>query len=82
MTPILAVIVDIQELAYTVLASIVAATAVTIAVSLAIRGTARYVDHSQNGRVALAYGSLALAGICVLAALAMLGFGLYVMISG
>ena len=76
-----AVIVDVQDLAYTVVAALVAATTVTIAISLAIRGAARYDDLHQQGRIAASYGSLAVAGVSVIVALAMVGLGLYVMVS-
>jgi hypothetical protein len=76
-----AVIVDVQDLAYTVLAALVAATAVTIAISLAIRGAARYADLQQQGRIVASYGSLALAGISAVVALAMVALGIFVMVS-
>jgi hypothetical protein len=78
---VVAVIVDFKDLGYTVVASVIAATAITIAISLAIRGAARYAELSQHGRSLAGYGALALASVSATVALALVALGLFVMIA-
>ena len=60
---LLAEVVNWVELGESVAAGAVAAIALTIVVSLGIRGTAKYVDYSQDGRMTAAYLSLAVGGL-------------------
>ena len=78
----LATIVNWAELGQSVLAGAVAAIAITIVVSLGIRGTARYVDHNLEGRTAAAVLSLAVGGISVVLTLGLIVFGIYLMVAG
>ena len=65
-----------------VAAGAIAAIALTIVVSLGIRGTAKYVDYHQEGRMTAAYMSLAVGGLAVLLTAAMIILGIYLMVAG
>lgn len=79
---ILASLVNWGHLFESVVAGAVAAIVLTIVVSFGIRGTAKYVDYIQEGRTALAYGSLAIGGISLLLTLGLIILGIYLMVSG
>ena len=74
-------IVDTAELLSSVVAALVAAILFTLAVSLAIRGAARYVDYGSEGRVVAATVSLALSVLFGVLAIALVATGLYLLIS-
>lgn len=78
----LAVAVDVSDLWQTVAAAFVAGIGVTTAFSLAILGVARFADARRDGRpaVAIAFASLAVAGLLV--TFAAVGLGIALMASG
>jgi len=78
----LATLVNWSELFQSVAAGAISAILLTTVVSLGIRGTAKYVDYSQDGRMFLAYSSLAVGGICFLVTLAMIILGISLMVNG
>lgn len=78
----LAEVVNWAELGESVAAGAIAAIALTIVVSLGIRGTAKYVDFSQEGRMGAAYMSLAVGGLAVLLTVGMIVLGIYLMVAG
>lgn len=75
-------VVNWAELGESVAAGAIAAIALTIVVSLGIRGTAKYVDYGQEGRMTAAYLSLAVGGLAVLLTVAMIITGIYLMVAG
>ena len=77
----LATVVNWSELAESVAAGAIAAITLTIVVSLGIRGTAKYVDHSQDNRMGLAYASLAVGGVSVILTAALIILGIYLMVA-
>lgn len=79
---LLAEVVNWTELGESVAAGAIAAIAITIVVSFGIRGTAKYVDYSQEGRMGAAYCSLAVGGISIVLTLAMILMGIYLMVAG
>jgi hypothetical protein len=79
---ILATLVNWEQLLESVAAGAISAIVLTVVVSLGIRGTAKYVDYSQEGRMALAYSSLAVGGISVVLTVALIVLGIYLMVSG
>jgi len=79
---LIAEVVNWTELGESVAAGAVAAIALTIVVSLGIRGTAKYVDYSQEGRMAAAYGSLAVGGLAVVLTAVMIVTGIFLMVAG
>lgn len=79
---LLATVVNWPELLESVLAGAVSAILITIVVSLGIRGTAKYVDYNLEGKTAAAIGSLAVGGISVVLTLAIIVFGIYLMVAG
>lgn len=79
---VLATLVNVEELLASVAASIVAALVLAITVSLGIWGTTRYVDLNLEGRGAAAYGALAIGGAGILATVALIAFGLFLLVSG
>lgn len=82
MNLLLATVVDWKTLGESVLAGSVSAIAITIVVSLGIRGTAKYVDYNLEGRTMAAIGSLAVGGISVLLTIGMIVLGIYLMVAG
>jgi hypothetical protein len=73
MSAVLATVVDTKALLDTVIASVVAGVGITLIFSLAILGTARFIDSSRDGRPAAAavFGTLAaLAAVAFLGAIA------------
>lgn len=79
---ILATLVNWGQLLESVVAGSVSAIVLTIVVSFGIRGMAKYVDYHQEGRVVLAYGSLAVGGISVILTLGLIVLGIYLMVAG
>lgn len=79
---LLATVVNWSELLQSVAAGAVSAILITIVVSLGIRGTAKYVDYNLEGRTAPALASLAVGGISVVLTIAMIIFGIYIMVAG
>ena len=79
---LLAEVVNWAELGESVAAGAIAAIALTIVVSLGIRGTAKYVDYGQDGRMTAAYLSLAVGGLSVLVTATMIILGIYLMVAG
>jgi len=77
----LATVVNWSELAESVAAGAIAAITLTVVVSLGIRGTAKYVDYSQDNRMALAYASLAVGGVSVILTAALIILGIYLMVT-
>ena len=77
----LATVVNWSELAESVAAGAIAAITLTIVVSLGIRGTAKYVDYSQDNRMGLAYASLAVGGVSVILTAALIILGIYLMVA-
>ena len=77
----LAALVDWTELVESIVTGAVGAIALTTVVSLGIRGTARYIDYSLDRRMGMAYASLVVGGVSVLLALALIIFGLYLMVA-
>jgi hypothetical protein len=67
---VLATIVDTTALWQTIAYALVAAVGVTLIFSLAIRGAARFGDHSRDGRTLAAAmsGGLAVVGLLATAA--------------
>ena len=75
----MAVVVEIEEVWQTVVASVVAGVGVTVIFSVAIWGAARFVDLSRDERP-LAAGAAAVLGALALAlTLASVAFGIVVM---
>lgn len=74
--------VDWQQLLESVVAGSVSAILLTIVVSFGIRGTAKYVDYSQEGRTVLAYSSLAVGGFSLVLTVALIVFGIYLTAAG
>jgi hypothetical protein len=79
--PMLAVLVETKELAQTALASAVAGVGITIVFSIAIWGTARFVDLSRDDRPVAAAVAAALGLLALAATLAAVGVGIVVMTS-
>jgi len=77
----LATVVNWSELAESVAAGAIAAITLTVVVSLGIRGTAKYVDYSQDNRMALAYASLAVGGVSVILTAGLIILGIYLMVT-
>jgi hypothetical protein len=78
---VLATVVDIDALWQTIVYALGAAVGVTLVFAIAIRGAARYVDYSRDGRMLAARlsGALAIAGL--LATIAAIVVGVIVMSS-
>jgi hypothetical protein len=66
-SPLLGTIVDTTALWQTIVYAVIAAVGVTLIFSLAIRGVAKYGDHSRDGRVLASTLSAALAVVGLLA---------------
>lgn len=77
---LLAELVDLDALAQSMVAALVAGLTVTLAFSLSIFGATRYVDLRRHGREVAALGAAALAALALLATIAAVVFGLIVMI--
>ena len=75
-------LIDLDGLAGAMAASLIAAVAFTVMVSLAILGGSKFVDYGMDGRSLAAYGSLALALLASLVALLIVAAGLYLMVTG
>lgn len=80
--PALAVVIDTGDLLMTIAASFVAGLGVALVSSLGIWGAARYVDLSQEGRTVPAVLALCVGTLGLLSMIAMIGFGIYLMIAG
>ncbi|MCO5316071.1 MAG: hypothetical protein M9938_07910 [Solirubrobacterales bacterium] len=76
----LGVVVAIDELLMSVVASAVAGVAVTVVVSVAIWGVARYVDYHDDGRQGAAIAALltGILGLILTAAIIISGIALMV----
>lgn len=79
---VFALLLDLNDLVSAVAASLVAAVAFTVAISVAILGGSKYVDYGSDGRPMAAYGSLALALLASLVAVLIVAAGLYLMVTG
>lgn len=79
---LLATVVNLTELWETVLAAFVSSLAVAIVASLGIWGSTKYVDYSQEGRGVSAVLALGVGVFGLLAMVAIIAFGLHVMIAG
>jgi hypothetical protein len=79
---IFALLDDLDDLLLTAVASLAVAAAFTLAVSLAILGASKYVDFGRGGRSTAAYGSLFIVLLASLVALAIVAFGLYLVVTG
>lgn len=75
-----AVIVAIDDLLMSIVASVVAGLAVAVVVSVAIWGTTRYVDYHDEGRQGVAVAALVIGilGLVLTAAIIIAGIGLMV----
>jgi len=78
----LAMIVAIDDLLMSMAASVVAGIAVTVVVSVAIRGAARYVDYQEEGRTVPALASLLLAVLGLVLTVAIVVTGIALMVAG
>ncbi|HEU4944371.1 MAG TPA: hypothetical protein VFT10_04340 [Solirubrobacterales bacterium] len=76
-----AVVVETKELVQTALASVVAGLGITIVFSIAIWGTARFVDLSRDDRPVAAAAAATLGLLALAATLGAVGVGLIVMAS-
>lgn len=76
-----AVVVETKELVQTALASVVAGVGIAIVFSIAIWGTARFVDLSRDDRPMAAAAAATLGLLALAATLAAVGVGLIVMTS-
>lgn len=78
----IAIIVDLDELLFSVAAAIVAGIAVTVVVSMAIWGTTRYVDYHDEGRGRAAIGALAVGIVALLLTAVIVLGGILLMVKG
>ncbi len=76
------VLVSIDDLLMSVAASVVAAIAVTIVVSLAIWGTTKYVDYHGEGRETAAAMALGVGGLGLVLTVAIVITGIALMVAG
>lgn len=81
MLPI-AAIIDSGDLLSSIAAALVSAVLFTLAVSLAIRGAARYVDYGSEGRRTAATLSLGLSITFGAVAVGLVATGLFLLITG
>jgi hypothetical protein len=79
--PVLATVVDVNALAQSMAAALIAGLSVTLAFSLSIFGATRYADLRRDGRGVAALGAALLAGLALLGSIAAVVFGLIVMVS-
>ena len=77
----MATIVETKDLLQTVVASLVAGVGITVVFSVAIWGTARFVDLSRDERPLAAGAAAALAALAALATFAGVVYGIVVMAS-
>lgn len=77
----LASVVNVTELWQTVAAAFVASLAVAIVASVGIWGATKYVDYSQEGRGVTAAMALGVGVFGLAATVAIIVFGLWVMVS-
>lgn len=77
----LAALVNTGDLLMTIVAAIVASLAVSLVASLGIWGATKYVDFSQEGRTVPAALALGVGGLGLVATLAIIGAGLFVMVA-
>lgn len=78
----IAQLVSWTELTQSVAAGAISAILLTVVVSFGIRGTAKYVDYSQDDRMGPAYVSLAIGAISVVLTAALIVLGIYLMVNG
>jgi hypothetical protein len=74
-----AAIVQSRELLQTIAASLVAGVGITVVFSVAIWGTARFVDLNRNERPLAASVAAALAALAAVGTLAGVAFGIAIM---
>jgi hypothetical protein len=79
MSPLLASLVEGEELAQSVVASVVAGVGVTVVFSVGIWGAIRFVDLSREERPLAAATAAALAGLALAATMAAVIIGIVVM---
>lgn len=79
--PLLASIVDAGDLISSVVAALVSAVVFTLAVSISIRGAARWVDLGNDGRGVAAAFNLLTSILAGAVALGLVCTGLYLLIS-
>lgn len=77
----LAVLVETKELAETVIASVVAGIGITAVFSIAIWGTARFVEHSRSERPLAAGAAAVVTALALAVTIASLVLGIFVMTS-
>ena len=75
----MAVLVETKELVQTVIASLIAGVGVTVVFSIAIWGSARFVDLSRSDRPVAAAGAATLTLVALAATAAAIVLGLIVM---
>ncbi len=78
----IAVVVAIDDLLMSVAASIVAALAVTIVVSVAIWGVTKYVDFHQEGRETAAMAALGIGAVGLVLTVGIVVTGIALMVAG
>ncbi len=76
----LAVVVHTEDLLKTIAASVVAGVGITVVFSIAIWGAARFVDLSSNERPVAAGAAAAVGIVALVATLAAVAVGLFVML--
>lgn len=79
MTPLLASLVEGEELAQSVVASVVAGVGVTVVFSVAIWGAVRFVDLSRDQRPLAAAAAALLAAVALTATIGAVVVGILVM---
>jgi len=78
---VLASVVNVDDLWQTVAAAFVGAMAVSFVASLGIWGGARYVDLSQEGRMVSASLALLVGVLGLVAMIAIIALGIYLMVA-
>ena len=78
---LIASVVNVKELWETIAAAFVASLAVALVASLGIWGATKYVDFSQEGRGITAGLALGVGVLGLLATMAIIAFGLFMMVS-
>lgn len=81
MSALLATVVDVEALAKTAAASLIAGIGVPFLFATAIFGVARSLDLQRDGRSVAAAGAIALAAVALLASIAAVVIGILVMIA-
>ena len=76
-----AALVNVEDLASTVVAAFVSAMAVAIVASLGIWGSTKYVDFSQDGRTVSAAFALCVGILGLITTLGIIALGLFLMVA-